>query len=206
MIPTSLIHRLPKYLTLMQALSKDGQKWVSSQELARALGLTSSTVRQDLSHLDYSGTPKRGYETESLEKILAEVLGSDISRGMVVVGAGNIGRAIASHQDFCTRGFMILGIFDSNPALFGSKVGSLVVQGMDALPGVVRKRNIDIGVVAVPAAAAQKVADQLVSAGVRGLLNLACTHIHTTENVPVVEVRLIAGLQELAYAIKMQDL
>jgi redox-sensing transcriptional repressor len=202
-IPASVIRRFPKYLAHVQAVREVGEVWVSSQALALALGLTSSTVRQDLSHLDYSGVSKRGYKVEELEKILVKVLGLEVSRNMVIVGAGNIGRALALHGDFHRKGFTIRGIFDSDPSLQGSRVGGLTVQSMDALKGAVAGEKIDIGVIAVPASAAQDVADALAKAGVKGLLNLAGTHVRAGEGVAVVDVRLVASLQELAYAIKM---
>ena len=154
-IPVSVVRRLPKYLTHAQWLRQSGVAWVSSAELAEALGLTSSTVRQDLSHIDFSGISKRGYATAGLEASLAATLGADHEICCVVVGAGNLGRALAQHEEFSRQSFRICGIFDNNPALVGRKVGKLTVQGMGDLPGVVCGQDVDIGVVAVPHAAAQ---------------------------------------------------
>lgn len=200
-IPPSAVRRMTKYLAYVQRLTDIGVEWVSSSDLAESLGLTSSTVRQDLSHLDFSGTSKRGYETLGLQRVLAKVLGADTTWRMVVVGAGNLGRALALHEEFARRGFSIRGIFDSDPQKVGTQVGGLTVQGMRALPPVVVKNKVDIGVIAVPALAAQGAADLLVASGVRGLLNLAQTHIIAPRHVAVVDTRVIASLQELAYTI-----
>ncbi len=200
LIPIPVVRRLTKYLAHLQESDKE---WVSSQELGQALSLTDSTVRQDLCHLDFSGRANRGYEVEGLEKILTSALGLDTCRNAVIVGAGNLGRALALHEDFPRRGFRICGIFDADPKLFGRKLGRLVVQGMDALPKVVRNEGVDIGIMAVPASAARVVAMELMAAGVRGLLNMACAHVTIPEDVAIVDARIVESLQELACVIGM---
>jgi redox-sensing transcriptional repressor len=201
-IPPSVITRLTRYLAHIQRLRSEGADWVSSQELGETLGLTSSTVRQDLSHLDFSGIAKRGYATDGLEKVLVSVLGADSRWKMVVVGAGNLGKALALHEEFARRGFEIVGIFDSDPRKIGRKVGKLAVQDVLALPSAVGAQGVDIGIIAVPAPAAQGVADLLIASGARGLLNLAMTHIVAPARVPVVDSRVLASLLELSHAIK----
>ena len=201
-IPPSVVRRLTKYLAHVQSLCQDGVEWVSSLELADALGLTSSTVRQDLSHLEFSGTSKRGYETCGLEKVLRGTLGADTEWRLVVVGAGNLGRALALHQEFARRGFTISGIFDANERLVGHRLGPLVVRSLRDLPQVVTQERVEIGVIAVPAQAAQSVADLLIATGVKGLLNLAHRHIMAPKRAAVIDVRIMASLLELAHAIK----
>jgi redox-sensing transcriptional repressor len=178
------------------------QEWISSLELADALDVTSSTVRQDLSWLRISGTAKRGYRTEELISSITSLLGRDGGSNMVIVGAGNLGRALAVHEEFTRQGFAIRGIFDAAPRVVGRKLGSLVIQRMDELPRVVRERSVDIGVIAVPTHAAQGVADLLVAAGVQGVLNMSVAHVRTPESVPVVEARMFSSLSLLSYAIK----
>jgi len=204
-IPQSVVRRLPKYLTQAQRLRQANVEWVSSSELAEALGLTSSTVRQDLSHIDFSGISKRGYSTVGLEAALAATLGADHEICCVVVGAGNLGRALALHEEFIRQSFKICGVFDNSPALLGKRVGKLVVQGMDALPSVVCGEDVDIGIVAVPHSAAQQVADRLILAGVRGLLNMTTAHLIVPRKVSVVDARILASLRELAYAVKISE-
>jgi redox-sensing transcriptional repressor len=195
------VRRLPKYLTYVRELREDGTEWVSSQELAGGLGLTSSTVRQDLSHLEISGISKRGYETKSLEDVLFRELGGHVTRPVVIVGAGNLGCALARHEVFRKLGFDVCGIFDAETKVIGRKVGSLTVGGMDDLPAFVREHRVEIGIVAVPAGAAQQVTDQLVAAGVPSLLNMACAHIHVPRDVAVVDARILENLQELSYIL-----
>ena len=200
-IPASVIRRMTKYLTALPGLCAVGRGWVSSQDLAGTLGLTSSTVRQDLSYLDFQGVSRRGYRTDGLMKVLSDVLGSDKAWNMIVVGAGNLGRALALHEEFARRGFNIRGVFDSDAKKIGKRIGRLTVQSVCDIPGVMRSSPIDIGVVAVPAAAAQSTADILIACRVRGLLNLTQTHIVAPQRVPVVDARIVANLQELAHAI-----
>lgn len=203
-IPTPVVRRLTKYLAHLQHLKDGDKKWISSQELAQALGLTDATVRRDLTHLDFSGKAQRGYEVDGLEKSLLKVLGLDVGSSAVVVGAGNLGRALALHEDFRRRGFRICGIFDSDPKLHGKKIGRLVVQSMGELADVVKKEGVGIGIIAVPATAVRVVALELISAGVRGLLNLACEHVNVPEDVLIVDARLVESLQELACMMRMR--
>ena len=200
-IPPSVIKRMTKYLAYVQQLHEGGTRWVSSSELATHLGLTSSTVRQDLSHIDFSGTSKRGYETGGLERVLTHVLGADLTWPMVVVGAGNLGRALALHEDFGRRGFHIVGIFDADRRKVGAAVGNVTVRDMRDMPDIVRSSRARIGIIAVPAQGAQSVADQMVACGIVGLLNLALTHVAVPHGVAVVEARIAASLLELSYLV-----
>jgi len=196
---------LPRYYALVQRLRQDGVEWVSSERLGRALGLTSSTVRQDLSHLDFSGISRRGYSTAGLDRALSAVLGADQQVRMVIVGAGNLGKALARHAEFAAKGFALRGIFDRDPRVVGSRVGGLPVLGMERLADVVRAEQAEVGIIAVPASAAQEVADRLVRAGIRGLLNLADAHVLAPADVPVVDARILASLQELVYQIRTKS-
>ena len=200
-VPSPVLKRLTDYYATIQGLRAEGIEWVSSSEVADALGLTSSTVRQDLSHLDFAGVSKRGYETSGLETALARALGADKIWNMLVVGAGNLGRALALHQEFRRRGFVIRAVCDSDVFKTGLKVGRLEVKRMNHLPELVKEQAIDIGVIAVPGSAAQEVADQLIEAGVKGLLNLSSVHITVPEGVAVTDARIVASLQELTHAM-----
>lgn len=204
-IPGSVVRRLPKYLTQAQRLRQEGVEWVSSLALAEALGLTSSTVRQDLSHLDFQGISKRGYSTVGLESALARTLGVDRDITCVLVGAGNLGRALALHGEFGRQGFKIIGIFDCSPAVVGKRVGHFIVQPMTELVSVVMGQKVEIGILSVPHEAAQRVADQLILARVRGLLNLTTAHLRVPAAVSVVDARVLASLRELAYSVRSQQ-
>jgi len=201
-VPIPVLRRLSHYLQHIRVQVEKGREWISSRELAEALDVTSSTVRQDLSCLDISGTARRGYRTSDLEAAVVTLLGRDRESNMVIVGAGNLGRALALHQEFPRQGFTICGLFDSSPAVVGRDFGKLTVQAMSELPRTVSEKNAEIGVIAVPSSAAQKVADELVASGVQGVLNMSCSHVRTPEGVSVVEARMFSSLSLLSYAIK----
>jgi redox-sensing transcriptional repressor len=201
-IPASVVTRLTKYLAYGQGLCSSGVQWVSSQELAQNLGLTSSTVRQDLTHVDFHGISKRGYETHGLVRVLGRMFGADQTWKAIVVGAGNLGQALARHEEFQRRGFDICGIFDSDEKKSGRKVGRLVVRGLHDVPSFVGESGAQIGMVAVPAVAAQSVADLLVVSGIKGVLNLSLAHLVVPQHVAVIDSRIIASLLELAHAIR----
>lgn len=200
-IPLPVIRRLPKYLVHVQELREEGVEWASSQDIADALGLTSSTVRQDLSHMDLRGISKKGYETSQLEAVLRQILGADIMHHVFIVGAGHLGRALAEHGAFSRRGFEICGLFDQDEQLIGQSFGPVEVMSIEELPEQAQKFSIDIGIIAVPSSAAQLVADQLVASGVKAILNLAYKHIKVPEGVTVVDARIMESLQELAYGL-----
>ncbi len=200
-IPPSVVKRLPKYLAYVQSLCAEDIEWVSSNELAEQLGLTSSTVRQDFSYFDFSGISKRGYEAQGLRSMLESILGADTDWKIVVVGAGNLGRALALHEEFARRGFHIVGIFDTDPDKHGMPIGELEVQPMDQLDATVKRYDVTMGIVAVPAVAAQSVADLLVGAGVKGLLNMALTHVVAPDTVSVIDSRIVASLLELSHSV-----
>lgn len=200
-IPNPVIRRLPKYLVHVQELRDEGVEWASSQEIADALGLTSSTVRQDLSHVELSGISKKGYEIEQLLVVLRRVLGADIQHRVIIVGAGNLGRALAAHGALADRGFSIAGLLDRDPNLHGIQFGSVIVQPSESLKELTDEQEIDIGIIAVPASAAQAVADELVEAGISAILNLAYKHIKVPEHVKVLDARIMESLQVLAYSL-----
>lgn len=204
-IPESVVERLTRYYAIVQDRSSSGGEWISSKELAGALGLTSSTVRQDLTHVDFYGRSKRGYATDGLRKVLARLLGADTTWKMIVIGAGNLGQALSQHEDFQRRGFAICGIFDNDRRKIGSKIGNLVVQPVSSVAKYIAAMGVDIGVIAVPAPAAPKVADLLVAGGIRGILNLTTAYIETNGRVPVMDSRIVARLLELTHSIKRSE-
>jgi redox-sensing transcriptional repressor len=154
--------------------------------------------------VDFSGISKRGYEAEGLCRVLVKELGADEVWQTVVVGAGNLGAALALHEDFGRHGFCICGVFDVDAKKIGRRLGRLAVQSLRDLPAVIGEKKVDVGIIAVPSQAAQSVADLMIASGIRGLLNLTLTHIVAPKRVAVVDARIVASLQELAHAIKMK--
>ena len=201
-LPEPVVRRLPRYLIDVQELHATGVTWVSSIELGRALGLTSSTVRQDLSHLDLEGVSKRGYEIKKLMSALVRELGANRSHRVVIVGAGFLGSAIALHADLGRYGFEVCALMDVNPEILGASIGRIQIQPMNVLPQIVAREKIDIGIIAVPAAQAQAVADELVACGVTAILNLALAQLKVPDTTQVVDERIVVRLQELAYVMR----
>lgn len=201
-LPAPVVRRLPHYLIDVEQLQARGVTWISSSELGCSLGLTSSTVRQDLSHLDFHGVAKRGYEISKLLAALIAELGADRRHRVVIAGAGLLGSAIALHGDLDHYGFEVRALLDVDPEILGTRVGAFQVLPMSALSQVVERDHIDIGIIAVPARAAQGVADVMIAEGITALLNLAQAQLRTPETVQVVEERIVSRLQELAYLLR----
>jgi redox-sensing transcriptional repressor len=201
-LPEAVVGRLTKYLTCAQGFVSEGAEWVSSKEIGAALGITPATVRRDLAGLDVGGMTHRGYQTERLHDGLVRCLGADTGWKAVVVGAGNLGKALALHGNLSRLGIRICGIFDTDGRKVGKKVGKLTVRPMREMPRTIHREAVDMGVIAVPAAAAQSVADLMIIAGVRGIFNLAFIHVAVPRSCRMVEGRLVAGILELGHAIK----
>lgn len=204
MPPYPVIQRLPRYLSHVMELKASDVEWVSSVHLSKALGLTASTIRQDLSHLDLEGVSKRGYRRDELEVALRTELQMDRVHRVAIVGAGHLGRALALHGDLQRYGYAVCALFDVNSDIIGSQVGNLTIHGMDSLAEVVKAKDIDMAILSVPPSAAQDVANHLVDAGVKGLMNLAYCVLQVPEDVILVDVRLLSSLQELAYMMRRQ--
>ncbi len=204
-VPPAVVKRLAKYLTIVLEFHADGVDWVSSSGLAKGLGLTSSTVRQDLTYIDFYGVSKKGYEISGLCRVLQSILGADAKWKVVVAGAGNIGSALALHQEFARKGFVIMGLYDSSKRKIGKKMGRLVIQDIADMPDFISKEGVDVGIIAVPSAAAQHVADMMVFAGIKGILNLAVTHLALPQDISVVDFRVMSSLLELTHLIKTRS-
>lgn len=203
-IPPAVIQRLPHYLSYLREQKRqnaDNAQYLYSHEIAYALGLTPSTVRQDFTYLDFFGRAHRGYRIDRTERVLSDVLDMQNEKRVVIVGGGNLGRALALHGNLGRYGFHVRGIVDVDSKIIGENVGDLTVQSMDNLVDVVQKERIDIGVIAVPANSAQHAADRLILAGIRGILNLAFTRVVSPRRVPVVDGRIVSSLLLLSHAM-----
>ena len=198
-IPEATVARLPVYLRILSERFDDGVTNMSSEELAEFAGLNAAKVRKDLSYLGSYGTRGVGYDVEFLVYQIRRELGLTHDWPVVIVGAGNLGQALAGYNGFGDRGFPVGGIVDVDPAKVGSVVGGVRVRHVDELAQVVQSRGISIGVVATPGAAAQAAADALVKAGITSLLNFAPTVISVPAGISVRKVDLAVELQILSY-------
>jgi redox-sensing transcriptional repressor len=198
-IPDATVARLPVYLRALYLLADRGVSTVASDELARAAGVNSAKLRKDLSHLGSYGIRGVGYDVDYLVYQVSRALGLTQNWPVVIVGAGNLGRALANYGGFLTRGFRIEAVLDSDPFLVGRKLGGMIVRNVSELETVVTAHGVAIGVIAVPAGAAQAVCDRLVAAGVTSILNFAPLVLHVPEGVDVRKVDLSIELQILAF-------
>jgi redox-sensing transcriptional repressor len=195
------IGRLSVYLRLLSALGDTGVPTVSSEELARRSGTTSAQVRKDLSLFGTFGKRGLGYSVPELESTLRSILGLERRWPVALVGAGRIGAALFGYESFRRQGFHIDAVFDADPAKVGIRWQGLEVQADSALEEVLTERGIEMAVLAVPAAAAQRVADRLVRAGVRGILNFAPTRLDVPSRVVVKSVDMTVEMERLSYAL-----
>ncbi len=198
-IPEATVARLPVYLRILSEQFDANVTNISSEELAEFAGLNAAKVRKDLSYLGSYGTRGVGYDVEFLVYQIRRELGLTHDWPVVIVGAGNLGQALAGYNGFGDRGFPVGGIVDVDDAKVGSLVGGVRVRHFDELAQVVQARNISIGVIATPGAAAQQAADALVAAGVTSLLNFAPCVIGVPHGVSVRKVDLAVELQILSY-------
>ena len=200
-VSDSTVRRLSLYLRLLRHLRARGDATVSSEQLADEGGLTSAQVRKDLSFFGNFGVRGRGYDVVALETALREILGLDREWPAIVVGAGRLGSALTAYPDFANQGFRIVALFDTDPAKQGRRLGSAKVYALEELGDFARREGISIGIVATPAGAAQEVADRLVRAGIRGILNFAPTRIEVPHGVSLRQVNLAVELEGLSFDI-----
>lgn len=198
-VPAIVIGRLPLYLRALTQLSSEGRRVTSSQELSEKLGFSSAQIRKDLSYFGEFGKQGTGYEIEYLEKSLREILKVHHVWDMILVGAGDLGHALANYNGFDARGFRIAAVFDADPKKVGTMLGDWQVQPMAQILETLREKHIQVAVIAVPAASAQGVADMLVEGGVRAILNYAPTTLSVPSRVKVFHIDPVAGLQSMTY-------
>ncbi len=198
-IPDIVIGRLPLYLRSLQRMITDGQSVTSSQELGERLGISAAQIRKDLSQFGEFGKQGTGYDVEYLRDQLKNILKVDRVWDMAVIGAGDIGSAIAGYQGFADRGYRVAMIFDNDPKKIGTKVGEFIVKDNAIMVEVVRAAGIVVAMIAVPASQAQLVADNLVKAGVKAILNYAPVSLNVPEDVHVQHTDPVTHLQRMTY-------
>ena len=198
-IPDIVIGRLPIYLRALTRLEQEGRDVTSSHELGERLGISSAQIRKDLSHFGGFGKQGTGYRIAYLIEQLKQVLKVDREWLVALVGAGDLGRAVAHYKGFSDRGFRIVAVFDSDPEKIGQEIADLTVQPIDQLAASVSSHNIKIAMIAVPAAHAQNVADQLIEVGVRSILNYAPISLNVPEDVHVQYIDPVVHMQRMTY-------
>lgn len=194
-IPDIVIGRLPVYLRALNHLANSGKTNTSSHELGRRLGISSAQIRKDLSHFGEFGKQGTGYNIAYLLDQLRQILNLSHEWRVAIVGAGFLGHALAHYQGFQHRGFKMCWVFDNNPKIVGEEMDGLTVYHLDQLPEVAKREQIQMAIIAVPASAAQEVADKLVECGIRAILNYAPINLVVPSGVqirysdPVIEMQ-----------------
>jgi redox-sensing transcriptional repressor len=199
LVPPVTLNRLSIYLRCLRRMRQEGVRRVSSDQLARRYRLSAPQIRKDLTLFGEFGIRGVGYEVDQLCDRLAAVLGVDRTRSMVVVGMGNLGSALACSVGFNNDSFAVVGGFDNDRAKVGSTVGHFVISHISELPAVVRETGAEIGVLTVPAAAAQRNYDTLTTAGIKAVLNFAPVRLEQAAEVPTKNVDLSIHLEELGF-------
>ena len=201
-IPDIVISRLPVYLRALERLSQEGQEVTSSHELGKHLGISSAQIRKDLSHFGGFGKQGTGYRIAYLKEQLRQVLHVERDWEVALVGAGDLGSAVARYRGFANRGFHIACIFDSAPEKVGKRIGDFPIQPMSDLRAEISRRGIQIAMIATPAEGAQEVADELIAGGVRAILNYAPINLNVPADIHVQYIDPVIHLQRMTYYLE----
>ncbi len=204
-VSNAIIRRLPRYRRYLGYLQTKGIKKISSNELSEMIGYTASQIRQDLNTFGEFGQQGYGYEVDRLYREINRILGLDREYKTVVVGCGNLGQAITNYTYYYKIGFNIIGLFDANPKIVGNVINDVEVMDSADLEDYVKREKIDIGIICVNRENAQKVADALVSGGVKGIWNFAPIDLNIPENVALESVHLSDSLHALSFMIKSMN-
>lgn len=198
-VSMAVIKRMPKYYRYLGELVKNDVDRISSKELGEKIGFTASQIRQDLNNFGDFGQQGYGYNVKELHNQIGTILGVGKEYNAVLIGAGNIGQAIANYSRFTDMGLGITAIFDANPKLVGMRIRDVEIKDIDELKEYLEENNIDMGILCVPRINAQKVCDVLVNGGVKGIWNFAPIDLHVPETVKVENVHLSESLLTLVY-------
>ena len=205
-VPNPAVRRLSLYLRQLESLKRKERSTVSSKQLGESLGLTDAQVRKDLAYFGQFGHPGIGYRVDDLIGQVRRILGTDKTWNVIMVGAGNLGRALSAYRGFEAKGFRLIAVFDNDPAKVGRRLGPFSIQALGELTDTIQKQNVKLAILAVPAEHAQEVADQLIDAGVRGLLNFAPVSITVPPHVALNAVDLAVQLEQLSFQVSFSAL
>ncbi|MGN1033923.1 MAG: redox-sensing transcriptional repressor Rex [Intestinibacter sp.] len=201
-ISMAVIRRLPKYYRYLGDLLDNDVQRISSKELSDIIGFTASQIRQDLNNFGGFGQQGYGYNIEALHTEIGKILGLDRPYNAILIGAGNLGQAIANYSGFRKAGFEIKALFDANPKIIGLKIRDFEILDSDNIEEFVKNNNIDIAILCVPKNGAQELADRLVNAGIKGIWNFAPMDLEVPSNIIVESVNLTESLFTLSYLMK----
>ena len=200
-ISRAVIRRLPRYYRYLGELLENGVERISSGDLSKRMKVTASQIRQDLNNFGGFGQQGYGYNVKYLYTEIGKILGLEEDHNIIIIGAGNLGQALANYTAFEKRGFILKGIFDVNPRLQGVSIRGVPVRMMDELKTFIQNNDVEIGVLTIPKEKAIEVANLLVDNGVRAIWNFAHTDLNLPDNVIVENVHLSESLMQLSYNI-----
>lgn len=204
-ISRAVIRRLPRYFRYLGELKDDGIEKISSQELSEIMHVTASQIRQDLNNFGGFGQQGYGYNVSFLYDEIGKILGLNHTHSLVLIGAGNLGRALAGYVNFEKRGFIMKGIFDISSDVIGDTIRDIPIMPIEEMPAFIKEHNIDIGVIAIPKTAAVAVAKTLVDCGVRAIWNFSHIDLDVPDDVIVESVHLSESLMRLSYNINVYN-
>ena len=203
-ISKATIDRLPLYYRTLKVSKEEGLEIISSEELGRRIGVTPEQIRKDLSAFGEFGKKGVGYYVRELMRNIGEILGLNRTWNMAIVGVGHLGWALANYRYFSPQGFQLMAIFDVDSEKIGKYIDEVEIFHVDQLAEIVKRYDIQIGVITVPAEYAQAVADKFVAAGVKGIWNFAPTKIHVPEHIHIVSEDLSVGLSSISYYLSRE--
>ncbi|MBA1333981.1 MAG: Redox-sensing transcriptional repressor Rex [Firmicutes bacterium] len=198
-ISMAVIRRLPKYYRYLGDLMEKGITRISSKEFGRIMGFTASQIRQDLNCFGGFGQQGYGYNVKELREEIGNILGLNRRYNTIIVGAGNLGQAIANYSGFAEAGFILKGMFDINPRLIGISIRAVKIMDIDEMKGFIARENINVAIICTPKEGAQDVANRLVDAGIKAIWNFAPEDLNVPDDVIVENVYLSESLMVLAY-------
>ena len=204
-ISQAVIGRLPRYFRYLGELKDDGIERISSQELSAIMKVTASQIRQDFNNFGGFGQQGYGYKVEYVYEEIGKILGLHKTHNLIIIGAGNLGQALANYMNFERRGFLFRGIFDNNPVLFGKKIRDLEVRPMEELETFVKENEIDIAVLTIPKTSALEVAERLARQDIKGIWNFAHIDLNLPKEIQVENVHLSDSLMKLTYNINRYE-
>ena len=205
-ISKAVIGRLPRYYRYLGELIEEGVERISSNELSARMKVTASQIRQDLNNFGGFGQQGYGYNVKYLYAEIAKILGIDQQHNLIIIGAGNLGQAIANYTNFERRGFLIKGMFDINPKLIGLVIRGIEIRSVDELESFIKANDIQIAALTIPKTKAPEIADRLVKAGIKAIWNFAHTDLVVPEDVVVENVHLSESLMRLSYRVSSRKL
>lgn len=206
-IPAIAINRLSIYHRCLEKIleTEKGKEleFISSSKIAEITGINSAQIRKDLAYFGEFGKRGRGYPLINFSRELKKILGLDKKWSVIIAGAGNLGKALVNYRGFLKKGFIIKGIFDNNPSKIGKKLGHIFIYDIKEMEKFIKTKNINIGILVVPADSAQEVADKMVVGGIKAILNFAPIHIDLPPEIKIHNVDLSVEFEGLTYYLNL---